>query len=64
MLTQEGLVAFMSAEILTALGTQLPAPGRPRGRLKVGRQCGSPEKTRFMWFSVLGILGAWAQDTL
>lgn len=28
----------------------------------MGRQCGPPEKTRSVRFSVLGILGAWAQD--
>lgn len=45
-LTQEGLVAFMSAEILTAFGTQLPAPGAGKWEAKeeVGKSCGSPGK--------------------
>lgn len=45
MLTQEGLVAFMSAETLTAFGTQLQAPGAAqREAEEVGTQCGSPGK--------------------
>lgn len=41
-----GPVAFMSAEILTAFGTQLPAPGAAKWEAKeeVGKSCGSPGK--------------------
>lgn len=62
MLTLEGLVAFTSAETLTALGTQLPAPGSAEGSRRGGQAVWLLRESLFGVVLSPGILGAWAQD--